>query len=391
LVHPITEGHAVTGPADSDALHVDDRTTLVVGPTARQDASREDRVHFLVVAEGAEHGRIIELGAEPVTIGRTPPCEVVLRDVELSRNHCRVILRHDGVLVTDLGSTNGTFVDGRRVEGAAPLLDGGYLQIGRHLLKYERRGRQEIEQRQEFDRSLEGASQYIQSLLPPPITAGPIRTEWLLLPSTRLGGDAFGHQFLDDDHFALYLLDVSGHGAEAAMLAVAVMNVLRQKALHETDLAQPAAVLRKLNAMFQMETRSSMFFTFWYGVYCLSDRTLHYASAGHHPSYLLPHDKRGMTALRTRNPAVGIIADYPFTAAAVKAAPRSRLYLFSDGVFEIVTAEDRRWELDDFLPLLQEPDQAGMAEPQRLYQAVHAVARRGPLEDDYSMLVASFE
>ena len=55
------------------------------------------------------------------------------------------------------------------------------------------------------------------------------------------------------------------------MLAVAVMNVLRQKGLHETDLAQPAEVLRKLNAMFQMETRSSMFFTFWYGVYRLSD------------------------------------------------------------------------------------------------------------------------
>jgi serine phosphatase RsbU (regulator of sigma subunit) len=381
----------VTGPEENGSNRIDDRTTLVVGPKVRRDASHEDYVHFLVVTEGAEHGRIIELGPEPVTIGRTPPCEVVLRDVELSRSHCQVRLQPDSVLVTDLGSTNGTFVDGRRVEGAAPLPDGGYLQIGRHLLKYERRARQEIEQRREFDRSLEGASQYIQSLLPPPITTGPIRTEWLLLPSTRLGGDAFGHQFLDDDHFALYLLDVSGHGAEAAMLAVAVMNVLRQKGLHETDLAQPAEVLRKLNAMFRMETRSSMFFTFWYGVYRLSDRTLNYASAGHHPAYLLPHDKRDMTALRTRHPAVGIIAGYPFTAAAVHAPPRSRLYLFSDGVFEIVTAAGRRWELDDFLPMLLEPDQAGMAEPQRLYQAVHAVARRGPLEDDHSMLVATFE
>jgi serine phosphatase RsbU (regulator of sigma subunit) len=344
-----------------------------------------------VVTEGAEHGRIIEVGAEAVTIGRTPPCEIVLRDVELSRSHCRVLLQRDGVLVTDLDSTNGTFVDGRRVEGAAALRDGGYLQIGRHLLKYERRARQEIEQRQEFDRSLESASQYIQSLLPPPIATGPIRTEWLLLPSTRLGGDAFGYQFLDDDRFAVYLLDVSGHGVEAAMLAVAVTNVLRQRALPETDFAQPVAVLRRLNAMFQMDTRSSMFFTLWYGVFQRSQRTCCFASAGHHPAYLVSAGKRDMMPLRTRNPAVGIMPDHSFIADTVPVPPRSSLYLFSDGVFEIVTAQGKRWELDDFLPLLLEPAQAGMAEPQRLYQAVHAIARRGPLEDDHSMLVTTFD
>ena len=378
-------------PANSDKNRIDDRTTLVVTHAARRDAAGEEHVHYLVVTEGAEHGRIIELGSEPVTIGRTLPCEIVLRDVELSRAHCQVQLRPDGVVVTDLGSTNGTFADGRRVGGTATLRDGGYLQIGRHLLKYEHRMRQEIEQRREFERSLEGASQYIQSLLPRPITSGAVRTEWLLLPSTRLGGDAFGYQYLDDDHFAVYLLDVSGHGAEAAMLAVAIMNVLRQKGLHETNLAQPVEVLRTLNAMFQMETRSSMFFTFWYGVFQPSNRTLSFASAGHHPAYLVAAGKRDMTPLRTRNPAVGILPNYPFTGDAVPVPPRSTLYLFSDGVFEIVPAEGKRWELDDFLPLLLEPAQPGMAEPQRLYQAVHAIARRGPLEDDHSMLVATFE
>ena len=380
-----------TDTPDSDKQDIDDRTTLVVVPTARRDASGDERIHFLVVTEGAEHGRIIELGTEAVTIGRTPPCQIVLRDVELSRSHCRAQLQRDGILITDLDSTNGTFVDGRRVEGTAVLRDGAYLQIGRHLLKYERRARQEIEQRQEFDRSLEGASQYIQSLLPPPIKTGPIRTEWLLLPSTRLGGDAFGYQFLDEDRFALYLLDVSGHGVEAAMLAVAVINVLRQKALPGADLSEPADVLRRLNAMFQMETRSSMFFTLWYGVFQRSRRSCRYASAGHHPAYLVPAGKREMTPLRTRNPAIGIIPDHHFVSDAVAVPPRSTLYLFSDGVFEIVTGQGRRWEIDDFLPLLLEPGQSGMAEPQRLYQAVHAIARRGPLEDDHSMLVATFD
>ena len=375
--------------ADDD--RIDDRTTLVVTSTARRSGAGDEHVHYLVVTEGAEHGRIIELGAEPITIGRTPPCEIVLRDVELSRSHCRVHLQEDMISVEDLESTNGTFIDGRRVDGTATLREGGYLQIGRHLLKYERRSRHESEQRREFDRSLEGASQYIQSLLPPPITTGPIRTESLLLPSTRLGGDAFGCQYLDQDHFALYLLDVSGHGVEAAMLAVAVMNLLRQKALPGTDPANPVDVLRSLNDTFQMETRSSMFFTFWYGVFQTSRRRLSFASAGHHPAYLVSEGKRDLRALRTRSPPVGILKDYPFTGDAVEVPPRSSLYLFSDGVFEIVTAQGKRWQLDDFLPLLLEPAQPGMAEPRRLYQAVHAIARRGPLEDDHSMLVATFD
>ena len=175
------------------------------------------------------------------------------------------------------------------------------------------------------------------------------------------------------------------------MLAVAVINVLRQKALPDTDLAQPAAVLRRLNAMFQMETRSSLYFTLWYGVFQRSTRSLNFASAGHHAAYLVAHGKHDMTALRTHNPAVGIMPDRAFAGGAVAVPPASSLYLFSDGVFEIVTAHGKRWEIDDFLPLLREPDQAGMAEPQRLYQAVHAIARRGPLEDDHSMLVATFD
>ncbi|HSM98716.1 MAG TPA: SpoIIE family protein phosphatase, partial [Gallionella sp.] len=340
--------------------------------------------------EGPEHGRMIELDSKPVTIGRALPADIVLRDVEMSRSHCRLHLQLDEVTVTDLGSTNGTFVNGKQIAGQARLPHGSFLQIGRHLLKHERRGRREIEQNRDFDRSLEGASRYIQSLLPPPMSTGPVRTEWLLLPSTRLGGDALGYQQLDDDTFALYLLDVSGHGVEAAMLAVAVMNVLRQKALPDTNLRQPAQVIAKLNAMFQMDTHSSMYFTIWYGVFQSSRRLLSYSSAGHHPAYLVPESRREMMPLRTPNIAVGIAGNYSFSSETVHVPPQSMLYLFSDGVFEIVTAEGNQWEIKDFLPLLTEPMISGMAEPQRIYQAVQRVARRGPLEDDFSLLAVGF-
>ena len=56
----------------------------------------------------------------------------------------------------------------------------------------------------------------MQSLLPDKLKKGLIKTDWRFVPSAELGGDSFGYHWLDDDHFAFYLLDVSGHGVGAA-------------------------------------------------------------------------------------------------------------------------------------------------------------------------------
>jgi serine phosphatase RsbU (regulator of sigma subunit) len=66
------------------------------------------------------------------------------------------------------------------------------------------------------------------------------------------------------------------------------------------------------------------------------------------------------------------------------------LYLFSDGVFEIVTKDQTRWALSDFLPLLLEAPANGMTEPARLFQSVRQAAAAGPLEDDFSLMTVTF-
>ena len=113
----------------------------------------------------------------------------------------------------------------------------------------------------------------------------------MFLPSARLGGDAFGYQQLDSQTFVIYLLDVSGHGVGAAMHSVSVLNVLRQRAIPQTDFKDPVQVITNLNAMFQMDRHDDQYFTMWYGVYDALDRTLTYASAGHHPAYLVAPDR----------------------------------------------------------------------------------------------------
>ena len=89
----------------------------------------------------------------------------------------------------------------------------------------------------------------------------------IFVPSVELGGDAFGYHWLDSDHFAIYLLDVCGHGVKAALLSISAMNVLRNQSLASTDFRSPTEVLAGLNKAFQMDRHNDMYFTMWYGVF----------------------------------------------------------------------------------------------------------------------------
>ncbi|MDR3513870.1 MAG: FHA domain-containing protein, partial [Caulobacteraceae bacterium] len=177
----------------------------------------DERVHCLEVVSGADVGRRHVIGPSGMMIGRAPPSDLILADSEISRGHCRLALNGEDLFVTDLNSTNGTFVDGVRVQQPTLAPVGAVIQVGRQSLKHEWRTRREILQSDELDRDLEKANSYVQALLPPPLTEGAIRADWRYEPCAKLGGDAFGYGWLSDHQFIGYLIDVSGHGAGAAL------------------------------------------------------------------------------------------------------------------------------------------------------------------------------
>ena len=368
-----------------------DQTHVVGGVTPRTAEEAPDKfTHYLVVLEGLHVGRRIAIGAEPITIGRVDPCNVVLPDHELSRAHCRLEVREGEVMVTDLNSTNGTFVDGKRITGTVKIANGGMLRVGRQALRHELRSRQDVAATEELERDLRSARSYVESLLPARLKDGAVRTDWLFEPSARIGGDALGYHAIDANHFALYLIDVAGHGAGAALHAASVINVLRKQALPGTDMRQPEQVLRGLNAMFPMEEHGDLFFTAWYGVYLQDERRLRYCAGGHHPGYLVGPARGEATPLWTRNVMLGAQLDYEYRAASTAVVPGSMLYLFSDGVFEVETADGAQRQLDDFLPLLLPSPIDTVSEPERLVREMRRLSGRVGFEDDLTVLVVTF-
>jgi serine phosphatase RsbU (regulator of sigma subunit) len=345
--------------------------------------------HFLAFTDGAELRRV-PISPAGLTIGRQPSCDVVIPLPDVSRRHCRVDVDGDWAVLTDLGSANGTFVGGARLTEPVRLRNGGGLSVGSFPIRYERRDPREVAEEAETAAELRRAAEYVRAILPPPITAGPVQTDWWFVPSSQLGGDAFGTQFLDDDFFAGFVLDVSGHGIGSAMHAANVANALRRRALPGVDFRDPAQVAAGLNAVFPMEEHNGLMLTLWYFSYHLPTRRLRFCSAGHHPSFLVSADAPEPAPLWLRSPAIGMLPRGKWTVGEAEISAGSRLYVFSDGAFEIVPANGPQWAIEDLRRIVRGPGGTGLPEAQRLYQAVRAAARPGPLDDDFSVLVVSF-
>ena len=366
------------------------QTILFTDRGRQQPAHVPDLARYLVVTKAGETIARLELGAEPLTIGRDSSQKIVLADTDVSRRHARVAFINDDLVIEDLGSTNGTFLDGQRLAAPAALKEGHVVRVGSHLLTLERRSRDEVERAVALERDLQKARNYVFSLLPQPLTSGAVLADWCFVPSAQLGGDAFGYYWLDPDTFVVYLLDVSGHGVGSAMHSVTVLNVLRQRALPHVDFTRPDEVLASLNNRFQMDSHNGLFFTIWYGVYRTGDRRLTYASAGHHAAYMVAPDRSGQQPIGTPALIIGAVPDMAYESADVEVPAGSTLYVFSDGMFEIVTTQQQRWELADFEPLLLGPPREGVSEPERLYQIIKKTTGPRPFDDDASLIALTF-
>ena len=244
-----------------------------------------------------------------------------------------------------------------------------------------------------LNQELAEAADYVRTILPEPITEGPIQTDWRFVPSTSLGGDAFGYHMLDENHFAIYLIDVSGHGVGAALLSVSVMNVLRSQSLPHTDFKNPEKVLAALNIAFPGEENNDMFFTIWYGVFNKRTRELTYASGGHPPAILFDHTPKGdyqATQLRTPNYVIGGISDGTYRKEACLVGERSTLYIFSDGVYEVKKSDGSMWRFDEFADFLNTVKAGGQSILDRLYSYAKYLGDSDTFEDDFAIVEVAF-
>lgn len=368
----------------------DKNGTYLASSSAHRD-SGDEHAHYLVVIQGTGQGRTLELGERPTTIGRHEGNDLCLADPCISKQHCAIRCSRGMVWVSDLGSTNGTYLDEQRVVGKAIWPEGAVLRIGGHELRHEFRSRQVLEASQSLANDLKKAQTYVESLLPAPLTEGPVRVDWRFVPSAVLGGDSFGYYWLDSGRFVFYLIDVCGHGVGPAMHTVTVLNLLRRRSLTGVDFGEPAEVLGALNAALPMEEHGEMFFSIWYGVYHTDNRILTYASGGHPPALLFPPGGAAPVELHVANLLVGVMDGMEFNQGSYTLPAGGSVCLFSDGVFEISLPDGSEWGQGEFRDWLAQEAQADGWSADGIHRKVSALARNGRLDDDFSLMILRFD
>jgi len=234
---------------------------------------------------------------------------------------------------------------------------------------------------------LSEAAAYVQSVLPAPLKDGPVTASWQFLPSSSLGGDAFGYGLERDGSFGICLLDVCGHGVGAALLSISVLNVIRAESLPGVNFSDPGEVLAGLNSAFPMEKHGEMFFTAWAGLYDPSTRRMRFAAGGHPPAVMVRPD--GSTSLlAAKGPVIGACEGMAFPPQEVIIPAGARVFVFSDGAYEIQKHDGTMMAHDDLRVLLaRAPRENGTAWAMEQLRGINS---QPVFDDDVSLVELYF-
>jgi hypothetical protein len=155
----VTRSLAATSPEDATV----EATLNLRSAQAMQLLANTEPRHHLAILQPESAVRRVALPPGSLTIGRASPSALLLEGAEVSRTHCRIDVDGDEVSVTDLNSTNGTFVDSKRLSGTVELPHGALLRIGNYVLTCEY---QSVLQAEEADSTRKGAFAGVTVLRP---------------------------------------------------------------------------------------------------------------------------------------------------------------------------------------------------------------------------------
>jgi sigma-B regulation protein RsbU (phosphoserine phosphatase) len=221
-----------------------------------------------------------------------------------------------------------------------------------------------------IEQDLSAAGKIQRSLLPKKLSAlDGLEVAWRFKPCEKIGGDIFNLIRLDNENWAIYIIDVAGHGVPAAMVAVSVFQYLQPQSgnlmmmsdeyLKTQRVRQPAQVLEFLDREFTFE-RFNNFFTMNYVIINVKTGKLTSSSAGHPPPIILRKDgtlqllKKGGRPLGTIDLLLSDDEPIKYEEEREQLGPGDKLIFYTDGVHEYQNAKGEFYGNDRFFSRLKE-------------------------------------
>jgi phosphoserine phosphatase RsbU/P len=208
----------------------------------------------------------------------------------------------------------------------------------------------------ERDRLARLAATLQRTLLPPALPAVPgleVAAHYHPASTDEVGGDFYDLFRLDDGRWGLFVGDVCGNGAGAAVVTSLARYTLRAAAVHDPD---PVAVLTELNAALHRERLdpAHRFCSVVFGVLTpeAGGCGVVLATGGHPPPVVIRSDGTAEYGYDVGGQVVGLLPEASFVATALHLGPGDTLLLYTDGLSEARVDRDLRYDEDDLLEFL---------------------------------------
>ncbi len=238
-----------------------------------------------------------------------------------------------------------------------------------------------------------------QALLPKRIPYSPrFRIAWKLQACEELAGDILNVFRLDETHLGFYLLDVTGHGTPAALLAFSISQMLsptvdsislvwEQNAdTSSRQISSPASVANRLNRHFPWTAETGQFFTLIYGILAEDTLQFRYVAAGHPPPLVFADDTE-VRAQESPGLPVGL-SKQSYQEESLQLHPGDRLVAYSDGITEVRDRKGNLFGKNNLIRVMQmEKKNLPASALNVLYQKLTAWKGKKGFQDDVSTIL----
>jgi len=185
------------------------------------------------------------------------------------------------------------------------------------------------------------ARQVQDSVLPDEVDDPRISIKAYFQPSEELAGDLYAWHRIDDNRWAIAIIDAMGHGISSSLVSMFIASILKEAI---RTLWSPERVFKELNRrLMGLQWENELIPYYCTGLYATIDldlRKLEYVNAGHPPGFVFRSEEGLSEQLAVSCPPLGIFEDLEVVPKSLLLAKEDRLYLFTDGILGTFGGED---------------------------------------------------
>ncbi|KHT63407.1 regulator [Photobacterium gaetbulicola] len=252
-------------------------------------------------------------------------------------------------------------------------------------------------------KDLDSAGELLKRLLPTENTMSGVELNYESIPSAQIGGDMLGYMKLDEDHVAIYLLDVAGHGVSSALLSFSVQQSLSVNSGHSSivkttldeppyyRLNEPHEVLRRLNERYISNDQNLLYFTMVYAVLNIKTGRMDFSIAGH-PPLVWMHSRLGDAELVGQESfVIGAFDFVEYETLYIQLEPGDKVWMYSDGITEAEKGDEMFSEEGFRKAVVEVNKQPTSLQTELLVNSVRKWQQAEQFDDDVSVLVVEWK